>query len=212
MDIEMLRKEYLANRLDVDQLHRDPLMELRKWVQAAIDCNIVEPNAMVLATASKEGRPSSRAMLMKEIDAQGIIFYTNYESRKGRDLAENPWASITIFWKELERQITIDGRVVKISEAHSTEYFAKRPKESQIGTWCSRQGTIIPSRAVLEEAFHTFQAKFKEGQVPKPPYWGGYRLEPETFVFWQGRENRLHDRFLYRKNVDHPWIIERLSP
>jgi len=212
MDSEKLRKEYLANTLEIDQLNHDPLMQLKKWVQVAIDCEIIEPNAMVVATANKEGRPSSRTMLMKEIDSKGIVFYTNYESRKGRDIAENPQASITIFWRELERQINIDGRVVKISEPHSIEYFSKRPRDSQLSAWCSQQGTVIPSRSFLEDTFKKYETKFGQDPIPKPPYWGGYRLEVETIIFWQGRENRMHDRFLYNKNSEGLWIIQRLSP
>lgn len=212
MDIGKLRKEYLANTLEINHLNSDPLMQLKKWVQEAIDCEILEPNAMVVATVNKEGRPSSRTILMKEIDNQGIIFYTNYESRKGRDLAENPFASLTIFWKELERQVTIDGRAFKIPEEHSIEYFSKRPRESQLGAWCSRQGTMIASRSVLEEAYKKYEAEFGEGPIPKPTYWGGYRLEPECMIFWQGREKRLHDRFIYTKNNEGEWSIQRLSP
>lgn len=212
MDIEKLRKEYLANTLEIDHLNTNPFMQLKKWVQEAIDCAIVEPNAMILATANKEGRPTTRTVLMKEIDDRGIIFYTNYESRKGRDISENPFASCTIFWRELERQVTFEGTVVKISEEHSTRYFAKRPRDSQLGAWCSKQGTVIASRSILEDAYQKYETEFSDKPIPKPPYWGGYRLEPEIFVFWQGREKRLHDRFIYSKTHAGEWVINRLSP
>lgn len=212
MNFKNLRREYLSRPLHLKNLNPNPMEQLRIWIKDAIDANVIEPNAMVLATADSQGRPSSRTILLKEIDEAGLIFYTNYESRKARELDENPFASFTFYWKELERQLTIDGRVEKISEEHSKTYFSTRPRESQLGAWSSKQGTIIPSREILDKTFEYYKKEFAGKEVPKPVFWGGYRLIPDRWIFWQGRENRLHDRFLYLREHNDEWRIERLSP
>ncbi len=211
MDIKTLRKEYRHETLSRVDLNEDPFIQFKVWVTQALDEEITEANAMTLATASKNGRPSSRTVLLKEIDGTGFLFYTNYNSKKGRDIAENPHASITIYWKELEKQVCIEGRIEKSSAESTNRYFQSRPRLSQLGAWCSKQGEIVESRQVLEAAYREHEKKFAGKEIPVPLHWGGYRLIPETFTFWQGREGRLHDRFLYVKEGG-AWAIHRLAP
>lgn len=212
MEFDDLRKEYRSIPLHDEDMDKDPINQLLRWLREAKEGGIVEPNAMTLGTATKEGRPSTRTVLLKELDEQGLIFYTNYESRKGHEIAENPRGSVTFYWREIEKQVTIDGSIEKISENHSISYFAKRPRETQIGAWSSRQGKPIASRKTLEDAYENYLIKFQGKEISKPSWWGGYRLLPELWIFWQGRENRLHDRFLYLPCEKNQWRIQRINP
>lgn len=211
MDIKDFRKEYHSESLTRESLNPDPAAQFLKWLKEAVNAKIDEPNAMALATASKAGKPSCRMVLFKHFDEGGLIFYTNYQSRKARELSENPYAAASIFWKDLERQVSIEGVVQKLTKEESEEYFKSRPRESKLGAWASRQDAVIPSRAVLEKEYARLEEKYKDKDIPMPPFWGGYRLKPERFEFWQGRNRRLHDRFLYSRE-GNVWKIERLSP
>lgn len=192
-------------------LNPDPIVQSKVWLQQAIDAQVTEPNAMTLATVDATGQPSSRTVLLKGIDERGFSFFTNYESRKGRELAANPKASLTIFWAGLERQVNIRGNVSKLSRQESEAYFAVRPPGSQLGAWVSRQSTEVASREALEGRLKEVEAEFSGKVVPTPSYWGGYVLEPVEVEFWQGRPNRLHDRLRYARE-NGVWRIARLSP
>jgi len=211
-EIEKLRTTYAKSELTKAGLLNDPLGQVRLWFKQALDANIYEANAMALSTVSDSSQPSSRIVLLKGIDESGLLFYTNYHSKKGQELASNPKASILFFWKELERQIRIEGTVEKISEEQSKEYFQSRPKGSQLGAWASGQSDVILDRAELEDRLSELKDIYQNYDVlPKPAHWGGYRLIPQYYEFWQGRPNRLHDRFEYkRENED--WVINRLAP
>jgi pyridoxamine 5'-phosphate oxidase len=190
---------------------KNPFQQFGQWFQDALSAGIQDANAMTLATVSHEGRPAARMVLLKDADEQGFVFFTNYQSRKGTELTENPCAALLFFWSELERQVRIEGIVEKVSRGHTEEYFASRPLESRIGAWASRQSRVIPGRAFLEAEFKKYEKQFRSVNVPLPDYWGGYRLVPSRFEFWQGRPNRLHDRIEYL--LDHSaWNIQRLSP
>jgi pyridoxamine 5'-phosphate oxidase len=206
-----LRKEYsLAGLLEKD-LARDPFRQFEKWFHEAEASKLVEPNAMILATAGKDGRPSARTVLLKGFDGRGFMFFTNYESRKGRELDGNPHASLVFPWFALERQVLIEGSVTKVSREESDAYFHSRPRASQIAAWASPQSTLISSRSVLEESVKALEAKYAGREVPLPPHWGGWRVSPATVEFWQGRRSRLHDRLRYRRHKDE-WVVERLAP
>ncbi len=192
-------------------LHSDPLEQLKRWLEDAPRAGIGEPSAMVLATSSADGRPSMRVVLLKSFDESGLVFYTNYESRKGKELGANAHAALLFFWEPLARQIRIEGTITKTSAEETAEYFKTRPHLSRIGAWASRQSEVIPGRETLEREFSRFEKQFEGKDVPPPPQWGGYRLRPSEYEFWQGRENRLHDRLRYRL-AGGKWIIERLSP
>lgn len=211
MEISHLRKEYQLFKLNMNAIRKDPLEQLKKWMQDAIDYKIVEPNAMVLSTADKSGKPSARVVLLKEIDPKGLVFYTNIESKKARDLAENPFASATFFWKELERQASFSGRIQMVPKMQAESYFQSRPRESQISAWASKQGRVASSRNEIQKAFAKEEERWKGRLIPMPPYWGGYILIPKDATFWQGREKRLHDRFFYKKSKNK-WDIVRLYP
>jgi pyridoxamine 5'-phosphate oxidase len=209
--VSALRRDYMQRGLDEADLAPDPLRQFERWFQEALNCPaIAEPNAMVLSTVSPEGQPHARVMLLKEFDAEGFVFFTNYGSEKGRDLEANPHAALTFGWIELERQVRIEGSVSKTPRAAAEVYFQTRPRGSRLGAWASNQSELIPNRAVLEARLAEADARFPD-DVPPPATWGGYRLEPERVEFWQGRTNRLHDRLRYRKS-GAGWIIERLAP
>jgi pyridoxamine 5'-phosphate oxidase len=208
--LAQLRKSYERAELDESASAADPLRQFELWLQQAIAAELPEPNAMTLATVGSDGRPSTRVVLIKGFDARGIVWYTNYESRKGRELAGNPFAALQFHWVELERVVRIEGRVEKVDAAESDAYFASRPLDSRIGAWASPQSQVIPSRAVLVANAAKFGAQFLL-QPPRPPHWGGYRLVPDRFEFWQGRKSRLHDRLRYRLDGS-TWVRERLAP
>ena len=207
-----LRKEYTLGGLRRRDLAADPIEQFQKWFEQAIAAGVPEPSAMTLATASRDGQPASRIVLLKSVDARGFGFYTNYASDKGRELEANPRAALVLYWSELERQVRISGTVSKVSREESQRYFESRPRGSRLGAWVSRQSTPIGSREELEAELQKVEAKYPEETVPLPPYWGGYVVAPEQLEFWQGRPNRLHDRLRYTRQPDQSWRIERLAP
>jgi pyridoxamine 5'-phosphate oxidase len=200
--------------LDRPDLLDDPTDEFLRWLTEAEAAGIVLPNAVALATADADARPSVRHVLLRVVDERGFVFYTNHESRKGRQLAENPHAAIVVFWRELDRQISVTGRVERMAEDESDAYFATRPRGAQIGAWASPQSAVLEDRAELERRVREVEARFADVDVPRPPHWGGYRLVPDAFEFWQGREFRLHDRFRYERDPTAPvgWRVARLAP
>ncbi|MGL6110182.1 MAG: pyridoxamine 5'-phosphate oxidase [Rubrivivax sp.] len=205
-----LRKSYERDALDEAASAADPLQQFSRWLQQALDAELPEPNAMTLATVGAEGRPSTRVVLLKGFDARGIVWYTNYQSRKGLELAANAQAALQFHWVELERVVRIEGRVERVETALSDEYFASRPLDSRIGAWASPQSQVIASRTVLVTNAAKFGLKYAL-HPPRPPHWGGYRLTPDAWEFWQGRKSRLHDRLRYRLHDAH-WVRERLAP
>ena len=206
-----LRKDYSLAGLTEKDLARDPFRQFEKWFQEAEAAKITEPNAMTLCTSTREGRPSARTVLLKNIDGRGFVFFSNYESRKGRELHENPNAVIVFPWLALERQVIAEGTVAKVPREVSEAYFHSRPRASQLAAWVSQQSSILSGRSVLEDSMKMLEAKYAGQEVPLPPHWGGWRLLPETVEFWQGRRSRLHDRLRYRREKDG-WLIERLAP
>ena len=210
MEIEPLKKSQPG--LTRKNLDPNPFKQFEQWFQAALAAEPVLPEAGSLATATREGKLSSRMVLLKDFDERGFVFYTNYESRKGTELAENPNAALVFYWRQLERQICITGTVSKVSREESEAYFRTRPRESQIGALVSRQSQVIANREVLESRFQQLMSEYEGREIPLPSYWGGYRLSPATIEFWQGRPDRLHDRFLYKRQSSGQWQLERLSP
>jgi len=211
MDIADLRKSYERDALDETASEADPLKQFERWFARALDAKLPEPNAMTLATVGADGRPSTRIVLVKGFDARGIVWYSNYDSRKGRELAGSPFAALQFHWVELERVVRIEGRVERTSAEESDTYFASRPLDSRIGAWASPQSEVIGSRAVLVANAAKFAARYALAP-PRPPHWGGYRLVPERWEFWQGRKSRLHDRLRYRSGEAGTWLRERLAP
>lgn len=206
-----LRKSYERAELNENASHADPLQQFDQWLQEALKAELPEPNAMTLATVGSDLRPSTRVVLIKGYDARGIVWYTNYESRKGRELAGNPYAALQFHWVELERVVRIEGRVEAVEAALSDAYYASRPLDSRIGAWASPQSEVISGRSVLVANAARFGAQFLL-QPPRPPHWGGYRLVPDRWEFWQGRPSRLHDRLRYRQEHTGQWLRERLAP
>lgn len=207
-----LRHEYALGALSKADVDPDPIKQFQRWLQEAIDAQLPEPNAMTLATADRTGRPYARVLLLKDCDADGFGFFTNYHSDKGRQLAENPHAALVFLWLELERQVRIEGTVAKIPGAESEAYFRSRPRESRLGSLASRQSQIVASRQVLDERFQRLAAQYPDDNIPMPHHWGGYRVRPELLEFWQGRHGRMHDRLRYRLRKDGDWLLERLEP
>ena len=206
-----LRKSYERAELSETESHADPLRQFERWLNEALHSEIPEPNAMTLATVGSDLRPSTRVVLIKGYDEQGIVWYTNYQGRKGQELAGNPWAALQFHWVELERVVRIEGRVDKVSEAESDAYFHSRPLDSRIGAWATPQSQVIAGRSVLVANAAKYGAQFLLNP-PRPPHWGGYRLKPDRWEFWQGRKSRLHDRLQYRQAPDGTWLRERLAP
>ena len=235
MAIADLRREYNLTGLRRSDLEPDPIAQFKKWFDqasgragqragaevlhqalqgaaAGLGAEPMDLTAMTLATADKEGRPSARVVLLKGVDQRGFVFYTNYDSRKGQELAENPQAALVFYWSDQERQVCIAGEVSKLPPAESDAYFKTRPRGSRLAAWASQQSAVVRDRAALEEKWKQMEAQYAGQEVPRPPFWGGYLLSPARIEFWQGRPNRLHDRFCYTRQPDKTWLIERLSP
>ena len=207
-----LRKDYQLQGLSETDADRNPFKQFQVWFDQALAAQLPEPNAMTVATVTKSGKPRARIVLLKNFDERGFVFYTNYHSHKGQELADNPQAAIAFWWAELERQVRIEGRVLKVSDRESDEYFHSRPFNSRLGAWASEQSQVIESREVLEQRLQDLKNKYENQDIPRPPHWGGFRVIPTAIEFWQGRPSRLHDRLLYSLLDDGSWQIERLSP
>jgi len=206
-----LRLNYTRQSLLESDIHPDPIYQFQTWFDQAIAANLLEPNAMTLATATPSGTPSARIVLLKGVDPRGFVFYTNYNSHKGQELTANPQAALVFLWGELERQVRVEGAVEKIADGETEAYFQSRPHSSQLGAWASEQSRVIPNREVLEQRLTNLTEQYQDQAVPRPLHWGGFRVIPRAIEFWQGRPSRLHDRLCYRLEAG-VWIIERLSP
>ena len=216
-DLGRLRREYGDRGLDVPDLEPDPVAMFRRWLDDTVRAGLHEPNAMVVATVSPDGRPSSRLVLLKGLDDRGFVFFTNYDSRKGADIAGNPQVSLLFPWHDLQRQVRVEGVASRVSAKESEAYFASRPRQSQLGAWASPQSEVVSSRAALDERYGGVLARFADADaVPLPPFWGGFRVAPELVEFWQGRKGRMHDRLAYRRGGSAPdqsaWTVQRLAP
>lgn len=207
-----LRQNYTLTGLSKTDVDSDPIKQFNAWFTQALEADIIEPNAMTLATATSDGKPTARIVLLKGFDARGFVFYTNYESQKGQQLLTNPYAALVFLWDKLERQVRIEGEVVKLDRAESETYFHSRPQASQLGAWASDQSRVIPNRAVLEQKLEDLRALYQDKTVPIPEHWGGFRVIPKRVEFWQGRSSRLHDRLVYDLQDDSMWQITRLAP
>lgn len=213
LHIEDIRTDYRLASLTEDSIDKDPIRQFEQWFEQAINAQVIEVNAMTLATVDADGSPSARIVLLKDIEDGTFVFYTNYNSQKAKEIATHPMVSLVFFWPDLQRQVRIKGTVEKVDKASSEAYFHSRPVGSQLGAWASPQSDVIPSRVFLEENLKEVSEKYKNQVVPKPPHWGGYKVTPSTIEFWQGRTNRLHDRILYSKNTSSAgWAINRLAP
>lgn len=212
MKLEDVRREYLRGGLKREDLAEDPISQFEAWLKQAIDADIQDPTAMTVATVNANGQPSQRIVLLKQVDQKGFVFFTNYESRKAKEIETNPLVSLHFPWHMLERQVKICGRAERVSTAESLKYFLSRPEESQLAAWASEQSRPVSSRQVLMQQFNAIKNKFSKGEIPLPDFWGGYRIVPSSIEFWQGGANRLHDRFEYQRQEDDSWQIERLAP
>lgn len=206
------RLDFTKQTLDETEVHANPLNQFENWFKDAVDSQVNTPDAMVVATCSKEGKPSARVLLLRNFDEHGFVFYTNYHSKKAANMNDSPYAALIFFWPELERQIRIEGSVQKHDDKESDKYFVLRPDGSKLGAWSSQQSAVVDNRAVLDEKFEEMKKHFSGGEIPRPPFWGGYNVKPTHFEFWQGRPNRMHDRISYSLMEDNTWKIERLSP
>ena len=215
-DLGALRREYGDHGLDTPDLAPDPMEMFRRWLDEAVASGLHEPNAMVVATVSPDGRPSARLVLLKSLDDRGFVFFTNYESRKGREIDAHPEVSLLFPWHDLQRQVRVEGTATRVTREESEAYFAGRPRESQLGAWASPQSRVVASRAALDERYGGVLAQFADlDDVPVPPHWGGFRVAPEEVEFWQGRKGRMHDRLVYRRvepDPHAPWTVQRLAP
>lgn len=207
-----IRTDYKLKSLGEEDVAEDAIVQFGRWWDEAIASKVEEVNAMTLATATSEGEPDARIVLLKDYSEEGFVFFTNYNSQKGAELHQNPKAAMVFFWRELERQVRISGNIEKVAAADSDAYFHSRPLQSRIGAWASPQSTVIPNREELEKRVAGYEQQFAGNEVPRPPHWGGYILKPQKIEFWQGRSNRLHDRIIYRKTVSGNWNRERLAP
>lgn len=207
-----LRQNYTCTGLIETEADLNPFNQFKIWFDQAIDAQLLEPNAMTLATVNAEGKPSARMVLLKDFDQRGFVFFTNYNSAKGQQLNQNPWVALVFWWDSLERQVRIEGCVEKVTEQESDGYFFSRPNESRLGAWASEQSQVIENREILEQRLEELKQKYAGQDVPRPPHWGGYRVIPELIEFWQGRSSRLHDRLSYRRLKEGNWHRERLSP
>jgi pyridoxamine 5'-phosphate oxidase len=211
VDAANLRKEYTRAGLSRSDVDPDPIVQFHEWFEETLAADLHEPNAMILATATQDGRPSARTVLLKGYDRRGLVFYTNYEGRKAHELEANPACALLFYWGELERQVRIEGHANRLPDEESDAYFASRPRGSRLGAWASQQSRPVEHRSVLEERIRALEAEYESREVPRPPFWGGYRVRPEVVEFWQGRQNRLHDRLVYRR-TGGGWKMERLQP